>query len=92
MENPIFATRWNLDEIDSNYLKWLEDRSSVGSNWQYFFEGFQLANEGNVTAPGTRRKTLVRPITIRSKNMRVFMVPSTLSVILDIRKEPSTPY
>ena len=47
MENPTFATRWNLDEIDSNYLKWLENRSSVETKWQYFFEGFHLANDSN---------------------------------------------
>ena len=47
MENPTFATRWNLDEIDSNYLKWLENRSAVETKWQYFFEGFHLANDSN---------------------------------------------
>ena len=47
MENPTFATRWNLDEIDSNYLQWLENRSSVETKWQYFFEGFHLANDSN---------------------------------------------
>jgi len=47
MENPTFATRWNLDEIDANYYKWLENRSSVDSNWQFFFEGFHLAQNGS---------------------------------------------
>tara|TARA_B100001248_G_scaffold103127_1_gene76839 strand:+ start:226 stop:2988 length:2763 start_codon:yes stop_codon:yes gene_type:complete len=47
MENPTFATRWNLDEIDSNYHQWLENRSSVETKWQYFFEGFHLANDSN---------------------------------------------
>ena len=47
MDNPSFATRWNLDQIDSNYSKWLADRSSVDSNWQLFFEGFHLASDRN---------------------------------------------
>ena len=47
MDNPSFATRWNLDQIDSNYSKWLADRSSVDSNWQLFFEGFHLASNRN---------------------------------------------
>ena len=51
MENPTFATRWNIDEIDSNYQRWLEDRSSVESKWQYFFEGFHLANDGQESPP-----------------------------------------
>ena len=51
MENPTFATRWNIDEIDSNYQRWLEDRSSVESKWQYFLEGFHLANDGQESPP-----------------------------------------
>ena len=45
MNNPSFATRWNVDEIESNYLKWLEAPSELDPNWQYFFEGFHLGSE-----------------------------------------------
>lgn len=51
MENPTFANRWNIDEIDANYQRWLENRSSVESKWQYFFEGFHLANDGESSPP-----------------------------------------
>ena len=49
MNNPSFATRWNVDEIDRNYLKWLESPSELEPKWQYFFEGFHLGNEGSST-------------------------------------------
>jgi len=45
MNNPSFATRWNVDEIESNYLKWLKAPSELDPNWQYFFEGFHLGSE-----------------------------------------------
>ena len=45
MNNPSFATRWNVDEIESNYLKWLDAPSELDPNWQYFFEGFHLGSE-----------------------------------------------
>ena len=52
MNNPSFATRWNVDEIESNYLKWLEAPSELDPNWQYFFEGFHLGSEnGSGAAP-----------------------------------------
>jgi len=50
MNNPNFATRWNVDEIDRNYLKWLESPSELEPEWQYFFEGFHLGNEGGSSA------------------------------------------
>jgi len=50
MNNPSFATRWNVDEIDRNYLKWLESPSELEPEWQYFFEGFHLGNEGGSSA------------------------------------------
>ena len=46
MNNPNFATRWNVDEIEDKYLRWLEAPSELDPKWQYFFEGFHLGNEG----------------------------------------------
>ena len=51
MDNPTFASRWNIDEIDANYQRWLENRSSVEPKWQYFFEGFHLGNDGDSSPP-----------------------------------------
>ena len=42
MNNPSFATRWNVDEIEENYLRWLKAPSEMEPEWQYFFEGFHL--------------------------------------------------
>ncbi len=50
MNNLSFASRWNVDEIDRNYLRWLEFPSSLEPEWQYFFEGFHLGNEGRSSA------------------------------------------
>ena len=40
--NPSFASRWNIDEIDRQYSLWLISPSNVSTEWQYFFEGFHL--------------------------------------------------
>ena len=42
MENSNFATRWNIDEVESNYLKWLKEPQTLDANWRLFFEGFHL--------------------------------------------------
>ena len=49
MSNPNFATRWNVDEIEDKYLRWLEAPSELDPKWQYFFEGFHLGNEGGAS-------------------------------------------
>lgn len=46
MENLNFATRWNVDEVESNYLKWLKEPSSLDATWRVFFEGFHLGADG----------------------------------------------
>ena len=38
------ATRANLDLLDENYRRWLEDSRSVDAGWAAFFEGFELGN------------------------------------------------
>ena len=45
MENLNFATRWNIDEVDANYIKWLKEPSSLDSSWRIFFEGFHLGSD-----------------------------------------------
>ena len=38
------ATRANLDLLDENYERWLQNPRSVDSDWAAFFEGFELGN------------------------------------------------
>ena len=46
MKNPTFASRWNADVIDDNYLRWIQNADSVDNIWRAFFEGFELARNG----------------------------------------------
>ena len=46
--NPTFASRWNVDEIDRQYALWLESPSHVSTEWQYFFEGFHLGSDSSI--------------------------------------------
>ena len=55
MKNPSFATRWNVDEIEENYLRWLKAPSEMEPEWQYFFEGFHLGyGENSVVVSETQ--------------------------------------
>ena len=38
------AARANLDLIEENYRRWLQDPHAVDSGWAAFFEGFELGN------------------------------------------------
>lgn len=38
------ATRANLDLLDENYERWLQNPRAVDSGWAAFFEGFELGN------------------------------------------------
>ena len=40
----------NLDFIDAQYRKWKDDPSSLGDDWQFFFNGFELAGAGGPAA------------------------------------------
>src|SRR4029077_5615178 len=42
--HPSFATRLNLDLLETNYRRWQEDPESLGSDWSAFFEGFELGD------------------------------------------------
>ena len=46
--NPSFASRWNVDEIDRQYNLWIDSPANVSSEWQYFFEGFHLGADQSV--------------------------------------------
>jgi 2-oxoglutarate dehydrogenase E1 component len=46
MSSPSFATRWNLDVIESAYQRWQTDPTSVDERWRLFFEGFELGSAG----------------------------------------------
>lgn len=47
MKHSTFASHWNADLIDQNYETWLLSRESLDSEWQAFFEGFELAQSSN---------------------------------------------
>ncbi|MBP52306.1 MAG: 2-oxoglutarate dehydrogenase E1 component [Opitutae bacterium] len=72
MDNPKFATRWNLDQIESNYDKWLLSPSSVDSNWQYFFEGFHLGNNGDTMLSKPSRESNESPEDSIEKHARLY--------------------
>jgi 2-oxoglutarate dehydrogenase E1 component len=42
-----FATRWNLDAIESAYKRWQHDPAAVDETWRFFFEGFELAADSS---------------------------------------------
>ncbi|MBT8406143.1 MAG: hypothetical protein KJP05_01690, partial [Deltaproteobacteria bacterium] len=35
---------WNAEFIDQQYQLWRSDPSKVSRDWQFFFEGFELAS------------------------------------------------
>jgi 2-oxoglutarate dehydrogenase E1 component len=37
---------WNADFIDAQYKLWKADPNNVSKDWQFFFEGFELAGAG----------------------------------------------
>jgi 2-oxoglutarate dehydrogenase E1 component len=42
MNRSMAANRSNLEWIEEQYRRWLEDPASVEGSWQHFFEGFEL--------------------------------------------------
>src|SRR4051794_13555586 len=46
MSRVRFATRWNLDAIESAYQRWRQDPAAVDESWRLFFEGFELGADG----------------------------------------------
>ena len=67
MENLNFATRWNVDEVESNYLKWLKEPSSLDPTWRVFFEGFHLGADGagnhNISTTPAKVETPAQTVT-----------------------------
>lgn len=53
MKSLTFANRWNVDLIDENYSTWLTNPQALSSEWQAFFEGFELAKTPNKTDAST---------------------------------------
>lgn len=53
MKNSTFATQWNADLIDEYYEQWLRNPKNLNSEWQAFFEGFELAQ----AQPAKKQKT-----------------------------------
>ncbi|MGJ3243965.1 MAG: 2-oxoglutarate dehydrogenase E1 component [Opitutales bacterium] len=47
MKNLNFARRANADMIDAFYEKWVRNADDLDATWQAFFEGFELARNGN---------------------------------------------
>ncbi len=46
MTTASFASRWNLDAIESAYQRWRADPTAVDEQWRLFFEGFELGSAG----------------------------------------------
>ncbi|VTS06723.1 2-oxoglutarate dehydrogenase E1 component [Tuwongella immobilis] len=42
MSRPSFANMSNIAVIESQYMRWRENPESVDSDWQVFFQGFEL--------------------------------------------------
>lgn len=40
---------WNADFIDAQYRQWKTDPHSVSEDWQYFFQGFEIAASGTIS-------------------------------------------
>ena len=72
MNNSAFASRWNLDQIETNYDKWLNSPSSVDSHWQYFFEGFHLGNNGSSSLPKKQATCVDSPDDSIEKHARLY--------------------
>jgi len=68
MENLNFATRWNIDEVDANYIKWLKEPSSLDSSWRIFFEGFHLGSDRESGSNGVEVPVEETPKTKTSGN------------------------
>jgi 2-oxoglutarate dehydrogenase E1 component len=51
MAEPSFATRWNVDAIETAYARWQADPSAVDESWRLFFEGFQLGLQAPAAPP-----------------------------------------
>jgi 2-oxoglutarate dehydrogenase E1 component len=46
MTRATFATRANLDAIETAYERWRQDPAAVDESWRIFFEGFELGTAG----------------------------------------------
>ncbi len=51
MRNPTFSTHWNTDVIDDCYNRWLSNPDDLDETWRAFFEGFELAGNGQTRPP-----------------------------------------
>jgi 2-oxoglutarate dehydrogenase E1 component len=47
MNRSTVANRGNLELIEENYQRWLDDPSSVDESWQFFFQGYDLGRVGD---------------------------------------------
>jgi 2-oxoglutarate dehydrogenase E1 component len=56
------ASRWNLDLVEGQYERWRRDPGSVDESWRYFFEGFELGQEGPAPAPAPCPAGIIRLI------------------------------
>ncbi len=52
MNRSTVANRWNLELIEENYQRWSGDPTSVDATWQAFFEGYELAVNGEPRSDG----------------------------------------
>ncbi len=43
---------WNAEYIEAQYQRWKKEPQTLSEQWQFFFEGFELAGPGAVTTDG----------------------------------------
>lgn len=54
MNRATVGSRWNLDVIETQYVRWRADPGAVDESWRAFFEGFELgAGREAAPRPGT---------------------------------------
>ncbi len=51
MERATVANRWNLELIEEYYERWRKDPASVEDSWRFFFEGFEIGQQGIGSGP-----------------------------------------
>ena len=47
------SASWNADYIDAQYRLWKTEPEKLSREWRLFFEGFDLAASGRITAEET---------------------------------------
>jgi 2-oxoglutarate dehydrogenase E1 component len=87
MSRSSFATRYNLDALEDAYQRWQRDPTSVGEDWQRFFEGFDLG-----LAHEAASSVVVRAQTDVVRLINAYRVLGHFLAYLDPLNDPPTHY